>query len=62
MYLQLTDREHELLLEMLHERMSELRGEIHRTEVQAFKEELKVSEELLAAVIAKLESRPPSTG
>lgn len=55
MALELTSAEAELLLDLLRNELSELRTEIHRTETRAFKEELKVRETHLEAIIGRLE-------
>ena len=56
MNLELTPEEHELLLEVLHGRMGELRQEIYHATVSTFKDELKEREALLQGLIQNLEA------
>lgn len=56
MVLTLSAEERALLLELLRSQLGDLKAEIYRTEARGFKEELKVREALLAAMLARLEA------
>lgn len=55
MNLELTDAERVLVLDVLEDRMGELREEIHHSQVSTFTDELKQREGTLRAIIKKLE-------
>jgi len=54
MNLELTDAERVLVLNVLEDRMGELREEIHHSQVSNFTDELKQREEMLRAIMQKL--------
>jgi hypothetical protein len=60
MNLSLTSAERDYLLRLLHEERGRLKAEIHRTEAAGFKEQLRSDEDLLQAVIDRLETDAPS--
>lgn len=57
MQLELSAEERDLLVDLLSERLGGLRAEIYRTEAFDFKQELKVREELLNALLERLGER-----
>lgn len=57
MTLEVTDVERQFLLEVLHERLGELRHEEHHSRVASFTEELKSHEQCVRDLIQKLEAK-----
>jgi hypothetical protein len=62
MQLELSPQEHELLLNLLESDLSRLNWDSARTHRATFRAELKVREELIEALLAKLESLAMPTG
>jgi len=56
MPIELSPAEQALLLETLQEELGRLKAEINRTETRDFKETLKAREEVLVAIIGRLEA------
>lgn len=56
MTIELTAPERDLLLTLLQDELGRLKGEIYKTETFEYKEELKAREEVLVAVIGRLEA------
>jgi hypothetical protein len=61
LHVQLSPAEQELLLQVLTNRLEELRGEIHHAAISTFKEQLKETEVLMKGVLAKVESADSQT-
>lgn len=57
MTLDLDDREHELLLDLLKDQLGTLREQVYHSDTPAFKDDLKAREVTLQGVIRKLETR-----
>lgn len=63
MHLELTNEQHELVLEILRSRQSELRQEIRHATVSKFAEQLKDTQMVLKSTIHELElAQPVSSG
>ncbi len=60
MLLEISDREHALLSEILQSYLGDLRSEIHATDNPLYKKELKEEEDLLGAMLGKLRALKPS--
>ena len=58
MNLELTDVEREFLLSLLHDRLGELKEEIHHSRVADFTAQLKLTEQCVRGLIGKLEATP----
>jgi hypothetical protein len=56
--LTLNEAERELLLEILHSRMSELRGEVYHTTVSDYRDMLKAKEAMLHELLTRLGEAP----
>ena len=54
MLLQITEAEHDLLLDLLHSALGNLREEIYKTEAAAYQAQLKQREKVLTGLLARV--------